>query len=81
MESENTPITEMPYRKNTIARERYFVGTDQECASVLVWLITVLKYPADSIECFSVGDNKSALRFDSPFLTEIEFRKTLEAFE
>lgn len=81
MESENTPITQMPYRKNTIARKRYFVGTDEECDYLHTFLVNVLKYPDESVECYTVDDNTSALGFNSPFMTEIGFRKTLEAVE
>ena len=81
MESENTPISQMPYRKNTISRKRYFVGTHEECDSLHIWLMNVLKYPAESITCYGIDDNTSALGFNSPFMTEIGFRMTLEAIE
>ena len=81
MESENTPISQMPYRKNTISRKRYFVGTNEECDYLHTFLINVLKYPAESITCHGIDDNTSALGFNSPFMTEIGFRMTLEAIE
>ena len=70
---------ELPYRKNTISRKRYFVGTHEECDSLHIWLMNVLKYPAESITCYGIDDNTSALGFNSPFMTERGFRKTLEA--
>ena len=81
MESENTPITQRPYLKNAKFKNTYFVGTNEECDCLHIWLMNVLKYPAESITCYGIDDNTSALGFNSPFMTEIGFRNTLEAIE